>query len=162
MFERGPSVKDISQLVNLKKIVHVRFIDFFSEDSKMMIDDDSVDTRYSPLFVESREDINQSSSSLNMSEKAKETKTLPASVPLSEMFKLGKLIKTKKELLEVNVEEFLISTKEWGTPLNIQFHVSKEVLGSGSFRDAFIAECSNCAAFPNGQYVIIKRYKKVK
>ena len=125
----------------------------------MMIDDDSVDTTYSPLFVESREDINQSSSSLNMSGKAKETKTLPASVPLSEMLKLGKLIKTKKELLEVNIEEFLIITKEWSTPLNIQFHVSKEGLGSGSFRDAFIAECSNCAAFPNGQYVI-KRYKK--
>ena len=94
----------------------------------MMIDDDSVDTTYSPLFVESREDINQSSSSLNMSGKAKETKTLPASVPLSEMLKLGKL--TKKELLEINVEEFLISAKEWSTPLNIQFHVSKEVLGS--------------------------------
>ena len=66
----------------------------------------------------------------------------------------------KKKLLEV--EEFLISTKEWGTPLNIQFHGSKEVLGSGSFRDAFMAECSNCAAFPNGQYVIKRYTKKVK
>ena len=55
MDERGPSVKDIQQLGDLKKIVHVSFVDFFSENSKMMIDDDSMDTRYSPLFMDSSE-----------------------------------------------------------------------------------------------------------
>ena len=64
-----------------------------------------------------------------MSGKAKQIKILPASVSLS-------------ELLEITVEELLISTKEWSTQLIIQFYMSKEALGSGSFRDAFIAECS--------------------
>ena len=77
------------------------------------------DSRYSPLFIESREKANHRSPNLNMSVKAKKSKSLPASVLLCEMLRLGKLIKEKKELLEVNVEEFLISTKEWGTPLNI-------------------------------------------
>lgn len=45
MGKQGPSVKDISQLGELKKIVHVCFVDFFSEDFKMMIDDDLVDAR---------------------------------------------------------------------------------------------------------------------
>ena len=79
------------------------FLIFFLEDSRIMIDDDSVDTRYNLLFVESIEYTNQSSSSLNTSGKAKESKTLPASVALGEMLKLDKLIKAKKELLEVNV-----------------------------------------------------------
>lgn len=79
------------------------FLIFFLEDSRIMIDDDSVDTRYNLLFVESIEYTNQSSSSLNMSGKAKESKTLPVSVALGEMLKLDKLIKAKKELLEVNV-----------------------------------------------------------
>ena len=45
--------------------------------------------------------------------------------------------------------------------MNIQLNVSKEVLRSLSCRDAFMTECSNCAAFPNVQYVF-KRYKKNK
>ena len=90
------------------------FLIFFLEDSRFMIDDDSVDTRYNLLFVESIEYTNQSSSSLNMSGKAKESKTLPASVPLSEMLKLDKLIKAKKELLEVKVQQFFNQYKRMG------------------------------------------------
>ena len=90
------------------------FLIFFLEDSRIMIDDDSVDTRYNLLFVESIEYTNQSSSSLNMSGKAKESKTLPASVPLSEMLKLDKLIKAKKELLEVKVQQFFNQYERMG------------------------------------------------
>ena len=82
------------------------FLIFFLENSRIMIDDDSVDTRYSLLFVESIEYTNQSSSSLNMYGKAKESKKLPAWFALGEMLRLGKLIKAKKELLEVNVQFF--------------------------------------------------------
>ena len=49
MGERGLSIKDISLLGYLKKIVHVCFVDFFS-DSKKMIDSDSVDTKFSPFI----------------------------------------------------------------------------------------------------------------
>ena len=49
-----------------------------------------------------------------MSGKAKESKTLPASVPLSEMLKLDKLIKAKKELLEVKDQQFFNQYERMG------------------------------------------------
>ena len=62
-----------------------------------------------------------------------------ASVPLSAMLQLGKLIQPTEEIVTVQLEEFKISEKAWAQPFEATLSLMKDKFASGSFRDAYIA-----------------------
>jgi hypothetical protein len=62
-----------------------------------------------------------------------------ASVPLSAMLKLGKIIQPTEEIVTVQLEEFKINEKAWAQPFEATLSLSKEKCSSGGVRDAYIA-----------------------
>ena len=82
---------------------------------------------------------------------------MPVSVRLSEMLKLGRLIKPKKEVITLQLEEFIIKEKMWQDPVEVKLCVDTEKFASGGFRDAFIAVA--ISGMRPGKYVL-KQYKQ--
>lgn len=63
--------------------------------------------------------------------------TMPASVSLSTMLKLGKIIAPSKEMVTIYLEEFSVDKRSWLDPFETRLSISKEKFASGGFRDAF-------------------------
>ena len=62
-----------------------------------------------------------------------------ASVPLSAILKLGKIIQPTEEIVTVQLEEFKINEKAWAQPFEATLSLSKEKFASGGIRNAYIA-----------------------
>ena len=60
-----------------------------------------------------------------------------ASVPLSAMLKVGKLIQPTVDIVSVQLEEFDLGEKSWHNPFEAQLSLSKEKLATG--RDAYLS-----------------------
>lgn len=59
-----------------------------------------------------------------------------ASVPLSAMLKVGKLIQPTVDIVSVQLEEFDLGEKSWPNPFKAWLSLSKEKFAHGLFRDA--------------------------
>jgi hypothetical protein len=128
--ERGPSYTDVSQIKDWK-VLHVRFIERHS-DEIVNVDNE----------CESSESVLPSAhfaSAMSMQSVASHKpeglvkSRMPASVPLSAMINLGKLIppKPSKDLVTLQVEEFSIDKKTWLDPFEVRLAISKENLEVG-------------------------------
>ena len=82
-----------------------------------------------------------------------------ASVPLSEMLKLGKLIAPEVDIVTLLLEEFSLTEMRWLEPFQATFSLERKSFGSGGFRDAYLAKAISGIA--TGKYVL-KRYKEDK
>lgn len=142
--ERGPSWTETSQINNWK-VIHIRFIE--GSDECQLRDEKPVEI----------------SSSQRWKSHGTPTKTTPsmstkvaASVPLSAMLKLGKIIQPTEEIVTVQLEEFKINEKAWAQPFEATLSLSKEKFASGGIRNAYIA--TPLSGLSPGKYVL----KKVK
>ena len=155
--ERGPSYTDVSQIKEWK-VLHVRFIerhcdeianvDNECESSEPMLPSTDFDSAMSMQAVASRKP------------KVLVKSRMPASVPLSAMINLGKLIppKPSKDLITLVVEEFSVENKKWLDPFEVRLAISKEKFASGGFRDAY--DCTALSGL-KGRYVL-KKYQHDK
>jgi len=80
-----------------------------------------------------------------------------ASVPLSAMLKVGKLIQPTVDIVSVQLEEFDLGEKSWRNPFEARLSLSKEKFTSGSFRDAYLSTAFSELA--PGKYVL-KKFKQ--
>ena len=79
---------------------------------------------------------------------------MPASMPLSEMLKLGKLITPKTDIVTLTLEEFSVTGMEWLEPFQVRLSLQKEKIASGTFRNAY--EANSLSGIQNGRYVLKK------
>ncbi|KXJ07829.1 hypothetical protein AC249_AIPGENE13528 [Exaiptasia diaphana] len=141
--ERGPSWTETSQM-NSWKVIHVRFIE--TSDSQL---------------CDVKREVNPKQ---QWKSQGTPKKTVPsmsskvaASVPLSAMLQLGKLIQPTEEIVTVQLEEFKMSEKSWAQPFEVTLSLSKTKFSSGSFRDAYIA--TPLSGLSPGKYVL-KKFKE--
>lgn len=80
---------------------------------------------------------------------------IPKSVHLSQLFMLGKLIPTKKEIATLNLEWFDVCNQSWQDPIASVLSVDVEKFASGGCRDAFVATGLKGVS---GK-MVLKRYK---
>lgn len=84
---------------------------------------------------------------------------IPASVPLSAMLQIGKLIQPKVHAVTVELEQFDLKSREWLPPFEVKVSLSKEKFSSGAFRDAYEATVIAGGLQPGDKYVL-KKFKK--
>ena len=138
--ERGPSWTETSQISNWKTI-HVRFFER-SEESQMC----------------QKLEIKETKSQGTPEKPARPMSTrVAASVPLSAMLKVGKLIQPTAEIVSVQLEEFDLGEKSWRQPFETRLSLSKQKFASGSFRDAYHATA--LSELSSGKYVL-KKFKE--
>ena len=101
--ERGPSFTDVSQISNWK-VLHIRFVARSSESCTSVSDV----VRSSPVKCETA-----------TSHRAPQPSKVPASVPLSALLNIGKLISPKISQSTVVVEEFNLQDKIWLPPFEV-------------------------------------------
>ena len=153
--ERGPSYQDASQIQNWK-VIHIRFLDNMALEAEEIILEESP-----PIEQPCDRKSPKSSmmSSLKPTSKSSLKPTVAASVSLSRMLDIGKLITPEVEIVAVNLEEFSVAEMAWLEPKEATISVKIESFASGGFRDAFMAKSIN--GLPSGQYVL-KKYKKTE
>ena len=139
--KRGPSFTDISQISNWK-VLHIRFVARSSESCTSVSDV----ARSSPVKCETA------------SLRAPEPSKVPASVPLSALLNIGKLITPKVSRATVFVEEFNLQDKIWLPPFEVKVSLDGQPFASGSFRDAYKA--SVISGLPSSEEYVVKRFKK--
>ncbi|KXJ09517.1 Eukaryotic elongation factor 2 kinase [Exaiptasia diaphana] len=144
--ERGPSFTDVSQISNWK-VLHIRFVAGTSESShSQTIDTRMTTTSSSPVKFQST------------SKRHPEPSKVPASVPLSSLLNIGKLIVPRNDIVTVVVEEFNLQEKAWLPPLEVKVSLENEPFSSGSFRDAYRA--SVISGLPGKEKYVLKKFKK--
>ena len=84
---------------------------------------------------------------------------IPASVPLSAMLQIGKLIKPKVDVVTVELEQFDLKSREWLPPFEVKVSLSKEKFASGAFRYAYEATVISGGLQPGEKYVL-KRFQE--
>ena len=142
--ERGPSWSETSQISNWK-VIHVRFIERSDESQFCEKSEFNTKKQWKSQLTPTKAPPPTSMS----------TKVV-ASVPLSAMLQIGKLIQPTVEIVTVKLEEFKLSEKSWGQPFEVTLSLSKEKFASGSFRDAYLTE--PLSGISSGKYVL-KRFK---
>ena len=85
--------------------------------------------------------------------------SIAASVPLSQMLKLGKLIVPEVDIVTLSLEEFSLAEMRWLEPFQATFSLERKSFASGRFRNAYLAKAISGIA--KGKYVL-KRYKEDK
>ena len=146
--ERGPSYTDISQISNWK-VLPVRFLNTNSGSSSLQHSQCTDQHKSSPVKFYSQDS----------STKPAETSKVPASVPLSSLLKLGKLIDPKTQVSTVVVEEFDLPTKTWREPYEVKVALETKPFASGSFRDAYKATIISGLTGSKANFVL-KKFKK--
>ena len=156
--ERGPSYSDVSQIKDWK-VLHVRFIErLHSKETVNIHQDFDLSEAHSNHVMPSSAMSMQVVASRKPEGLVKSM--MPASVPLSAMINMGKLIPPipSKDLVRVEVEEFSIENKKWLDPFEVQLSVSKEKFATGGFRDAH--DCTALSGL-KGRFVL-KKYHEDK
>ena len=141
--ERGPSFTDASQIQNWK-VIHIRFIEK-SPSLPLQRQSEPAKDACGSMAKESRPKIAKSS--------------IAASVPLSQMLKLGKLIVPEVDIVTLSLEEFSLAEMRWLEPFQATFSLERKSFASGGFRNAYLAKAISGIA--KGKYVL-KRYKEDK
>ena len=140
--ERGPSYTDASQIQNWK-VIHIRFIEKSSEPIQRQ--SEPAKDKCRSMAIENRPKIAKSS--------------FAASVPLSKMLKLGKVIVPEVDIATPFLEEFSLTEMRWLEPFKTTFSLERKSFDSGGFRDAYLVKA--ISGIPKGKYVL-KRYKEDK
>lgn len=84
---------------------------------------------------------------------------IPASVPLSAMLQIGKLIQPKVDAVTLQLEQFDLKAREWLPPFEVKVSLSKEKFANGAFRDAYEATVISGGLQPGEKYVV-KKFKE--
>ena len=87
------------------------------------------------------------------------TSKIAASVPLSAMLKLGKLIQPKTKVVQVELEQFDLKKSEWVTPFEVKLSLTKEKFASGACRDAYEAMVISGSGLLHGDKYVLKKFK---
>ena len=140
--ERGPSFSHAGQIKNWK-VIHVLFIeDFLSQDTEIQ--------RY-------KSEPCQGSPSKEIQKHGKSS-SVPKSVSVSAMLKMGKLIVPENEVVTLKVEEFSIEQgMTWLESIEVTMSVQCKPFAEGAFREAYMAKV--LTGLPKEDYVL-KKYKK--
>ena len=149
--ERGPSFTETSQIKNWK-VLHIRFIEpGTARTDASNRQRDRLD-KYPPQSAPA-----SPSKSLGIEGKnCPQPSMMPASMPLSVMLKLGKLITPKTDVVTLTLEEFSVTDMRWLEPFQVRLSLQKEKFASGTFRNAY--EANALSGIQNGKYVL----KKIK
>lgn len=141
--ERGSSFMDISVIMNWK-VLHIRFIPKSNKE-------------YNPSREQTR---NRAAASPVKSEQVRRPLALQApsktsaSVPLSDMLQIGKLIQPKLDPLTVELNQFDLKSREWLALCEVKLSLSKEKFASGAFRDPYKAIVISGGLQPEDIYVL--------
>ena len=136
--ERGPSYTDISMITNWK-VLHIRFIPKSNEvcDPSRAREETRNRAKVSPV----KSELVRPALALPAPSK------IPASVPLSAMLQIGKLIQPKVDAVTLQLEQFHLKAREWLPPFEVKVSLSKEKFASGALRDAYEAHIRWIAAW---------------
>jgi hypothetical protein len=132
--ERGRSYTDASQIQNWK-VVHIRFVESRDKQCK---------SRQS-------EPIKESPKKHNMQQGLKSS--VIASVPLSQMLNLGKVIQPEVDIVKLQLEEFSVSELKWLEPVEATLSVQCKSFASGGSCDAFMVRVIS-GGLPKAKYVL--------
>lgn len=156
--ERGPSYSDASQIQNWK-LLHVRFVE---PDESVCASKEETKSIPSlpPVYVDepSRSEPNVPSPK-KTTDKGKVPSSVPASISLSQMLKLGKIIQPKVDIVTLQLQEFSI-TEMWQEPFKAKFLLQRESFAKGGLREAFIAKA--ISGMPTRGKYVLKKYQKDK
>ena len=148
--ERGPSYTDISMITNWK-VLHIRFIPKSNEVCDPSRAREETRNRAAARPVKS--ELVRPALALPAPSK------IPASVPLSAMLQIGKLIQPKVDAVTLQLEQFDLKAREWLPPFEVKVSLSKEKFASGAFRDAYEATVISGGLQPGEKYVV-KKFKE--
>lgn len=143
--ERGPSFTDIGMITNWK-VLHIRFIPKSDEGCDPSREQTRNRAAASPVKSE------QVRRPLALQAPSK----IPASVQLSAMLQIGKLIQPKVAVVTVELEQFDLKSREWLPPFKVKVSLSKEKCASGAFRHAYEATVISGGLQPGEKYVLKK------
>ena len=173
--EQGPSCKTLEQISNLNKVIHVRFVSCGKEsvhilDNETSDDDDSF-TPTIPKRKKAGNSINSfilppndktkpssmPSFSIGMSETQKEEKAIhPKSLSISQMLKLGKLVKSPPGRKILRLFHFDLANMTWSDiPTTVECEIEDEPFNEGGFRSAHRATIST-GDFSKQKWVVKK------
>ena len=159
--ERGPSVRLFSEL-NLKKVVHCRFLEESGDKPQLETKDANNDGRERESHqeneghqeTEGNHENEEPQERHGLEEAAPPVKSsVPLSVSMSHFLKAGVTVASTKKIVELAVEEFNIHTMSWKDPIIGKFLVQKEEYDRGAFRMVNRCKCFG-GDFPRGLYVI--------
>ena len=122
--EKGPSFTDNSMITNWR-VLHIRFIPKLEQECDPSREQTRNRALASPMTSE------QVRRPLALPAPSK----IPASVPLSVMLQIGKLIQLKVDTVTVELKQFDLKSREWLPPFEVKVSLSKEKSASGAFRD---------------------------
>ena len=145
--ERGPSYTDISMITNWK-VLHIRFIP--KSDEVCGPSRAREETRNRAAASPVKSELVRPALALPAPSK------IPASVPLSAMLQIGKLIQPKVDAVILQFEQFDLKAREWLPPFEVKVSLSKDKFASGAFRDAYEATVISGGLEPGEKYVLKK------
>ena len=150
--DRGPSYTDTSQIKNWK-LLHIRFIELASTLGTAMPD---ALNRLRDRLDEFRQSGPASPSKFVGIEGRNLPKPsmLPATMPLSVMLKLGKVITPKTDFVTLALEEFSVEDMTWCETFQVRFSLQKEKFASGTLPNAY--EANALSGIEDGKYVLKK------
>lgn len=150
--ERGPSYTDISMITNWK-VLHIRFIPKSNEECDPSR---ALETRNRAIASPVKSELVRPALALpGIPAPSK----IPASVPLSAMLQIGKLIQPKVDAVTLQLEQFDLKAREWLPPFEVRVSLSKKKFASGAFRDAYEATVISGGLQPGEKYVL-KKFKE--
>ena len=79
---------------------------------------------------------------------------MPATMPLSVMLNLGKVITPKTDFVILTLEEFSVKDMTWREPFQVRFWLQKDKFASWTFRNAY--EANALSGIQDGKYVLEK------
>ena len=126
--KRWPSFTNINMITNWK-VLHIRFIPTSNEvcdPLRGLLKTGNANTA-SPV----KSDEVRQPQALAVPSK------IAASVRLSAILQIGKLIKPKVDTVSVEVEQFDLKVREWLPLFEVKLSLNKEKFASGAFRDAY-------------------------
>ena len=147
--ERGPSFTKTSQIKNWK-VLHIRLFEpGTARPDASNRQHDRLD-KYPPQSAPA-----SPSKSVGIEGKnPPQPSMMAASMPLSVMLKLGKLITPKTDVVTLTLEEFFVTDMRWLEPFQVRLSLQKEKIASGTFRNAY--EANALSGIQNGKYVLKK------
>ena len=154
--DQGPSCTSMEHIPDLK-VIHVRFV---KETSKLNLKKIEKSPSYKPINISSVPSMLPSDASKgifhhNLPHSSPE-KSYPKSLSVSQMIKLGKILKPGADKKVLEIYSFNLETMSWSCiPQKVEFTVEDDVLGSGGFRKAYKAR-STSAGYNHTTWVVKK------
>ena len=140
--ERGPSARSFAQ-INLKKVIHCRFV----------VDNESALNSKPPKVDDQKCQEKPNEKQQKSVIKYGESVYVPKSISMAQYLKAGQVIKTKKEIIELSIEEFDVESMAWNDPILASFILDKDEYARGGFRKVYRCKCFG-GGMEKGPYVL--------